>query len=117
MSMDYWAIQGYAITFNPDWVKEELGYMDLIDVFNYLKSQNKLEDACISYSDNGEGEQFILYSANAYFQMTEQEKHFTCIEDIAVAMYELLKSVLDPTKISCENFKEKIDWISTYGCR
>lgn len=57
---------------------------------------------------------FFLYSPSLPFEQEEQEKTFTCRNDIAAAMYEDLKDILEDN-ITVEDFENEIDWVSTYG--
>ena len=121
MSMSFWTITGFGIENIEDWVSEEKinriagtseWEIDLIEYASEYYDYNN--EKCFYFTDNGEGEVFFLYSPNLPFEMKEQEKAFTCKDDIAIAMYEDLKDILKDN-ITVEDFKNKIDWVSACG--
>lgn len=119
MIMSYWAIYGYGVEDIGDLISEDkiiklIGNEEanLIDYAfeHYDKDGNK----CFYFADNGEGEISFLYTPSLPFELHEQEKAFKTREDIKVAMYESIKEIL-LDDVTLENFKEKMDWVSTYG--
>lgn len=118
MSTCYWGICGYGIENIQNLVSEEkikahnpsLDYeMDLTEYGSeYYHSKN------FYFISDGVDSTFFLYSPNLPFERNEEEKAFTSKDDIATAMYESIKDIL-LDDVTLESFKEKMEWVSTYG--
>lgn len=119
MSQCYWGIQGYAIEYDEDWFKYDFDDMSCDELFEHIAKENHVTDwdkfSPINWTSDGDCKYWIIYTPNAHFMMHYTEKGFTCKDDIAIAMYKLLKPYLKDT-VTEETFMTGLEWVSTYGC-